>query len=135
MWSAAIYIKFETGFCSIVPFALEERSDVRVRYSIEVNGWYDIFARPLEQNKWTHYTITYNAKTEILSSYINGELIQDLENVPTNRFVKWIILGGDVFQKSFVGDICELKIYNEAKDSEYVKKLYDTYVSDDKFLY
>lgn len=135
MWSSAIYIKFETGFCSVVPFALDERSDVRVRYSIEVDGWYDIYARPLEENVWTHYAVTYNAKTEVLSSFINGERIQALENVPTNRFVKWIILGGDVFQKSFTGDICELKIYNEAKDLKYIGQLYNKYISDDKFLY
>lgn len=135
MWSAAIYIKFETGFCSIVPFALEERSDVRVRYSIEVNGWYDIYARPLVQNEWTQYAVTYNAKTEVLSSFINGKRIQELENVPTNRFVKWIILGGDVFQQSFVGDICEVRIYNEAKDAGYIDRLYNKYVSDDRFLY
>lgn len=135
LWTAAIYIKFETGFCSIVPFALDEKSDVRIRYSIEVNGWYDIYAEPLKKNEWSHYTVSYNAKTEVLTSFINGEKIQDLENVPTNRFVKWIILGGDVFQPSFVGDICEVRIYNEAKDCEYVRKLYDRYVSNARFLH
>ncbi len=133
-WGAAIYIKFETGFCAMIPLAREGKSDIRVRYSVEVNGWYDIFSKAVEENVWTHFAVTYDAKTEELSSFINGEKMKTLKDVPTNRFVKWIILGGDVFQPSFIGDICELKIYNEAKDYKYIKELYDNYVSDDRFL-
>ena len=43
------------------------------------------------------------------------EVVSVLENVPTNRYVKRIMLGGDVFQPSFVGRICEVELYNEAK--------------------
>ena len=56
-----------------------------------------------------------------------------MENVPTNRYVKWIILGGDVFQPSFHGNICELVIYNEAKDYDFVKALHRSYVEDKDF--
>lgn len=134
-WMSSIYIKFETGFCTIVPLAREGESTTRIRFSKEVGGWYDIFSKALEINVWTHYAATYDADTGLLCAYINGEKVGSLENIPTNRYVKWIILGGDVFQPSFVGDICEVKIYNEAKDSEYVKRLYNKYVSGDGFLY
>ena len=41
----------------------------------------------------------YNAKTENAVAFINGEVVGILQNVPTNRFVKRIMIGGDVFAK------------------------------------
>ena len=135
LWTSALYIKFENGFFTIVPLAREGELAFRLRFSKEINGWYDIYSKALEINVWSHYVVTYNADTGLLCAYINGEKMGSLENVPTDRFVKWIMLGGDVFKPSFVGDMCEIKIYNEAKDCEYVKRLYDKYVSDEGFLY
>lgn len=133
-WTAALYIKFESGFCGIIPLAWEGHSDFRIRDSKEINGWYDISGRQLLQDTWYHYVITYNAQTETAIVFINGEVVNIMENVPTNRYVKWIILGGDVFQPSFVGHLCELVIYNEPKDYNSVKELYDSYVQNDKFI-
>lgn len=133
-WVSAIYIKFESGFASILPLAFEGLSDFRIRDSKEVNGWYDVSGRPLTEDIWWHYTISYNAKTECATSFINGDVVGILENVPTNRYVKWIILGGDVFQPSFIGNICELVIYNEAKDHIFVKELHESYVNNPKFI-
>ena len=33
----------------------------------------------------------------------------------------------DAFQPSFNGNLCEVVIYNEVKDDEFVKQLYDSY--------
>lgn len=133
-WSAALYIKFESGFCGIIPLAWEGHSDFRIRDSKEINGWYDVSGRQLLQDTWYHYVITYNAQTETAVVFINGEVVNIMENVPTNRYVKWIILGGDVFQPSFVGHLCEFVIYNETKDYNFVKELYESYVQDEKFI-
>ena len=57
-----------------------------------------------------------------------------MENVPTNRYVKWIILGGDIYQPSFIGHLCELVIYNETKDYIFVQELYDSYIQDKDFI-
>lgn len=132
-WTAALYIKFETGFCGIIPSAWEGHSSCRIRDSKEVNGWYDLTALKLAENIWWHYVISYNAKTETATVFINGEVVHIMENVPTNRYVKWIILGGDVFQPSFHGNLCELVIYNEAKDYDFVKELHRSYVENEKF--
>lgn len=134
LWTSALYIKFETGFCTIVPSAWEGHSSFRIRDSKEVNGWYDASGCQLSDNVWWHYVITYNAKTETATAFINGEVVNILENVPTNRYVKSIMLGGDVFQPSFVGDLCELVIYNEAKDYDFVKDLHHSYVTKDNFI-
>jgi hypothetical protein len=133
-WSAAFYIKFESGFCGIIPSAWEGHSDFRIRDSKEVNGWYDLSALTLSEDAWWHLVITYNAKAEKALLYINGEVASLLDNVPTNRYVKWIILGGDVFQPSFTGNLCELVIYNEAKDYDFVKELHNSYIENEKFI-
>ncbi len=127
IWTSAVYLKFETGFLSVNPLATDNASIVRVRDSTEVHGWYDLPALALTENVWWHYVVSYNAKTETLSTYINGEASYQLEHVPTNFLVKWFLLGGDVFQPSFVGDMCELQIYNEPKDPDFVYKLHDSY--------
>jgi len=133
-WSAALYVKFETGFFGIVPLAWEGHSDFRIRDSKEVNGWYDVSGRQLLADTWYHYAITYNAQTETAVAFINGEVVNILENVPTNRYVKCIILGGDVFQPSFIGNICELVIYNETKDYDFIQDMYESYIHNEKFI-
>ncbi|MBO5227362.1 MAG: hypothetical protein J6B39_00030, partial [Lachnospiraceae bacterium] len=127
-WTSAMYVKFETGFFSIVPYAWDSVSDFRIRDSKEINGWYDISACPMLPNRWIHYVATYNAKTETAVAFVNGEVVGMLKDVPTNRFVKNIIIGGDVFQPSFEGSICELVIYNETKDFDFIAELHQSYV-------
>ncbi len=126
-WASALYVEFESGFCSILPLAWEGVSDFRIRDFKEVNGWYDLSACQLREHQWAHYVASYNAKTETAIAYINGQVVAIMEHVPTNRYVKGIILGGDVFQPSFIGNICELVIYNEAKDYDFVKQLHEDY--------
>ncbi len=133
-WTAALYVKYETGFCGIIPYAWEGHSDFRIRDSKEITGWYDLSGQPLCENTWWHYVATYNAKTETAIAFINGDPVFILEKVPTNRYVKRITLGGDVFQPSLIGDICELVIYNEAKDFDFVNDLHQSYVSRDDFI-
>ncbi|MBE5948393.1 MAG: EAL domain-containing protein [Lachnospiraceae bacterium] len=133
-WTAVFYVKFETGFCAIIPYAWDSVSDFRIRDSKEVNGWYDVSSAPLLPNRWVHYVATYNAKTESTVTFINGEVVGILQNVPTNRFAKSIIIGGDVFQPSFVGSICELVIYNEPKDFDFISELHQSYVQNPEFI-
>ncbi len=136
LWMAALYIKFESGFCSIMPLAWEEEfvADMRIRDSRQVSGWYDVKGGEVKQDEWTHWVISYDAKKEVMASYLNGVKVGELDNVTANRYVKWIILGGDVFQPSFVGNICELVIYNEARSEEYVKELHRMYVESEDFI-
>ena len=133
-WSSALYVKFESGFMGIVPLAFEGTSVCRIRDSRNVNGWYDVSACQLKPNMWYHYVMTYNAKTESIMVFLNGEPVGHLENVPANRFVNRIILGGDVFQPSFQGYICELVFYNEVKDYDFIKQLHWSYTENEKFV-
>ncbi|MCR5690605.1 MAG: hypothetical protein K6G62_00085, partial [Eubacterium sp.] len=106
----------------------------RIRDSREVTGWYDVPALHLYEKLWWHYCASYNARTETITSYINGEVVGIMENVPTNRYVRRIMVGGDVFQPSFVGSICEVAFYNEAKDHEFIADLHRSYTEREDFI-
>ena len=134
LWVSAFYAKFEGGFCSILPLAWEGVSDFRIRDYKDLNGWYDVSGGRLRENVWTHFVVSYNAKTETAFAFINGERVGALENVPTNRYVTKIILGGDVYQPSYIGNMCELVIYNEAKDYDFVKELHEYYVTREDYV-
>ncbi len=134
LWTAAFYIGFEKGFCGIIPLAWEGHSDFRIHDYREVNGWYDISGCQLQKDVWSHFVVTYNATTETATAFINGDVVDILENVPVNHFATEIMLGGDVFQPSFTGNICDLIIYNETKDYDFVRELHDSYRYDEKFI-
>ncbi len=133
-WSSIFYMKFETGFSSFSPIAWEGEADFRIRDSREVNGWYDSSVCVLSEDLWWHVVISYNAQTEMAVAFINGEPITRNGNVPANRFVKRIMLGGDVFQRSYIGALCEVLFYNEAKDYDFVKELHLNYINDPKYI-
>ena len=78
--------------------------------------------------------ISYNANTEIATFFVNGDVLAIIKEVPTNRYVKRIVLGGDVFQPSYIGDMCELVIYNEAKDYDFMQQLHESYITDERFV-
>lgn len=133
-WTAAIYIKFETGFCAMIPSNAEKQSDIRVRISSKLDGWYDVTLSELEEGKWSYYALSYDGNAEVLKAYLNGKEVGTLKGVPVNRYVMRIILGGDVFKESFKGNICELSIYNESKSDEFIHDLYESYINDEEFV-
>jgi len=133
-WSSALYLKFESGFLGIVPQAFEGMSTCRIRDSRNVTGWYDITACQLVEHTWYHYMVTYNARTKTAMVFINGEATGRMENIPVNRFVNRVMLGGDIFKPSFNGNICELVFFNEVKDYDFVKKFHWSYSTKENFI-
>ena len=132
-WACALYIRHDIGFATISPLAWEDASDFRIWNSIGTEGWYDVPTPTCKEDVWTHYSIVYNAKTEVMKAYVDGQLIGSLEKVPANRHAEQVVLGGDAFQPSYNGNLCELVIYNEVKDDAYIKQLYESYVEKEGF--
>ena len=132
-WTSAIYIKFETGFANFSPYAFDGQAALRIRDSREVNGWYDATTTALRLGMRWHVAMSYDAETEKATLFVNGEKVSETENIPANRFVKRIVLGGDIFQQSFVGDMCEVMFFNEVKSSEEIMKLYRSYTENPDF--
>lgn len=133
-WACALYIRHDIGFATISPLAWENLSDFRIWNAIGIEGWYDVPTPKFTEGVWTQYTIVYNSKAEIMKAYMNGQLLGQLEYVPTNRHVEQIVLGGDAFRPSFNGNLCELVIYDEVKDDAFVKQQYDAYVDREDFI-
>lgn len=127
-WACALYIRHDIGFATISPLSWEGKSNFRIWNSVGIDGWFDSPAPVCEENVWAHYTIVYDAKKEIMKTYINGCLINSLENVPTNRHAEQFVLGGDAFQPSYNGSICEMVVYNEVKSDKFIKELYESYL-------
>ena len=118
----------------IIPHAWEGHSTFRIRDSKNVNGWHDTAGCQFPVGVWVHTAAIYNAKTETTVFMINGDVLATSENVPTQRFVKRILFGGDVFQNSIKADICELKLYNDVKSPVEIKEMFEEYTSEPDFI-
>jgi len=134
-WTAVMYVKYEMGFLAIVPKAWDGTSDFRIRDSKEVTGWHDAQGCILWEGIWTHLSVTYNAKTETSSYYINGQLAGTATDVPSLRYAKRIYVGADVFQEAFEGNISELRIYSEAKSHKDIVDIFKSYTENKDFIY
>lgn len=134
-WSSILYFKHETGFVSLVPNAWEGHATFRIRDSKDVNGWHDAAGCQFYENLWIHTAIIYNAREENAIFMVNGEILATKDNVPTQRFVKRIFLGGDVFQRSLKMDICELQFYNDVKAPTEIKEMWEKYVTHPDFIH
>ncbi len=132
-WTATFYAKYETGFIAIVPYAWEAHSSFRLRDSKNVDGWHDTSGCNFPEKQWVHTAITYNSKTETTYFYVNGEILSHLHDIPTIRFCKRILLGGDAFQRSFTGNICEVKFFSQVLGPNEVKDMFKEYVNDPEF--
>lgn len=127
-WSSTFYVKYEGGFFSFSPLANHGTCAYRIRDSRDVDGWYDNLGTALEAGQWYHIAMTYSARAEESRLYIDGEKAASRRNVPAIRYPKRIILGGDVFQQSFQGNISELTIYFNAKSEKEIRDIYKAYL-------
>ncbi len=132
-WASVFYIRQNTGFVSIAPYVGDEMSIFRLWNSSGMDGWNDIYYSKIPENVWTHMALSYNAKENTLDAYVNGELIGHLDDVPTSRYVEEILIGGDNFKESYIGFVDEVMIYNEPKNSTFIKELYNSYIQEDNY--
>ncbi len=135
LWSAAIYVKYESGFFSFYPTAWEGHSSYRIRDARVINGFHDVSTATLPLNTWTHVAVTFNAKTEHANLYINGNLIAHNENMPILYFTTHVMLGGDIYQNSLQGSIADLVIFNQTKTPGEIEELYMETAGRDDFIY
>ncbi len=133
-WASMIFVKFETGFSAIVPNAWEMAATFRIRDYKNIQGWYDSGTYQFAKKKWIHVAATYNAKTEKAVFYRYGEPCSGFDDVPVQRFVRKIYLGGDIYKRSLESRICDLKLYNEVKSAEEIKEMYEMYINDPDFI-
>ncbi len=86
--------------------------------------------------RWTHIAITIDDITQTASCYINGELIQQLENNATvekinnaiaenkYNFRESLVVGGDSSEENynyFTGEISSISLYNDVRNADEIK--------------
>jgi len=127
-WGSFIYVKYENGYFTISMNAIDGKLTYRVRDIKEVEGWHDVVGDYLEMDVWTHITVSYDYVSEIAKLYVNGELVNTLDEVPTLSYPKLAYIGGDVYKDSIQGNIGELVVFGEVKTDLEVKELYENYL-------
>lgn len=126
-WGSFIYVKYENGYFTISMDAVDGKLTYRIRDIKEIEGWHDVTGEPIKKDTWTHITVSYDYASEVAKLYVNGELVNSLEEVPTLSYARVVYLGGDVYKDSLQGCISDLVIYGEVKTDQEVKELYEKY--------
>ncbi len=132
-WVSVLFIEFDNGFASLVPSAWEGTAVYRMKDDREVLGWYDTRCCSLPVNQWTYLTVTYDARSEICRLYFNGRQAAVLEHIPPLRITKQIMLGGDKYQPSFRGYVCELMISDRVASEAEAESMYRGYLEQQGF--
>lgn len=127
VWTSVFYIRYASGLLSIAPRTDNDRMVFRWWNSSDTRIWRDIYGPKLKKNLWMHIFFTFDGRKNIMRGYLDGELVGEIEDVPGNRYVEEIMVGGDNFMPSFKGNVDEVIIYNETKSEEFVKALYHKY--------
>lgn len=128
VWTSVFYIRYAGGLFSIAPRTDNDLMVFRWWNSSDVRVWRDIYGPKLQKNLWMHLFFTFDAKNNIMRAYLDGKLVGEMDDVPSNRYVEEIIVGGDNFMQSFKGNVDEVIIYNQAKSDEFAKELYKKYL-------
>lgn len=126
-WTSVFYVRYAGGLLSIAPKTDNGRMIYRWWNSTDPLGWRDIYGPKLPKNIWMHIFFAFDSNKNTMIAYLDGEKMGQLENVPGNRYVEEIMVGGDNFMQSFKGNVDEVIIYNEAKDDEFARELYQKY--------
>ncbi len=127
-WSAAIFAEYENGFFQFCPLSDDNESCFRIRDRRVLDGWFDSVSKPLEEDCWYHIVVMYDRMAGRGMLYINGELAGSCEDVEALYFLKRILVGGDIYKRSFEGDICEVIFYDRNISEEDIKKLHKQYL-------
>lgn len=115
MWSSLVFLNFENGFASLIPYAVDFMPDMRIKLTNEdENVWHDTGATMQIDDDWHFYAITYNAQTRIGIFYIDDKIAGFMENVPMLVDIQSIVVGGDIYAKSFEGSVSRVTFYNQS---------------------
>lgn len=115
MWTSIVYMGFENGFNSIMPFAGDLKPDFRIKLNTEdADIWHDTGSVVSIGSEWHYFAATYNAQTNVSILYIDDKIAGYQENVHMLSGLNRILVGGDIYAKSVDGKIAEFKIYNQS---------------------
>ncbi len=132
-WSSAVYIRYEGGFTSFVPYTNADDGISVFRISVDDEGFFDTSSRAIRVNEWSHLCFAYDAASGSVRYYINGRRAHFHTNMPLQIGCRQVLLGGDPFQQSYIGELSSLCIYSYALSDGEVNTLYRNYLEEDGF--
>ena len=133
-WSSVLYVRYNNGFMSLVPYSPDRSSVYRVHQDDFVNHFHDILVRMVQRNKWSFLCVTYDASTGVARLYLNGRLAGDAEDIPQLPACKEILLGGDPFQQSYCGYVSGLIFCDSVMTETEIRDLYHDFCKDPGFV-
>lgn len=125
IWTSIFYIEFENVFISLMPNGWNERIVLRLKDKEKIAGYYDITNNIPIETQWVNVVATFNEKRKIMSLYVNGMHSGSIEIEKNPLILKRVILGGDIFQRSFQGFIGEFLVYNKTLNIFEIENIYN----------
>ncbi len=139
IWTSLLYADFENVFFSMMPMGWNSKALFRMRDKdiVGLDAFVDILSVEEIGKEWTHVSIVYNAENNLCVIYVDGK---QGEKKPVSRaplILNRFIVGGDIYQKSYIGYLGALEIYNQALTVDDIENIYNmqkrdygTYTSD-----
>ena len=127
LWTSAIYTRFENGFTSIMPRGWEMKGVFRIKAD-DTEIWHDAGGNDTVMPGWNHIVATLDAANCISQLYINGQKSALCDYTPDLYVARRVMIGGDVYQPSFVGKIADVRFYNATLTAADVEELYNSVV-------
>lgn len=132
-WGSVVFVSYLGGFASVVPFAGEGISIFRIYEEGDLNGWHDVLCHSSDLNKWTFITVTYDAFSGSSRYYIDGKKAGYQIDVPVMYSSRQVIVGGDLFQRSYTGSVSAFMVFDHAKTEEEIEELYNSFLDEPGF--
>ncbi len=110
-WSSLLYIMYDNGFMSFMPYAWTGISMYRIKDDMEEDGWNDALGT-MSNMEWHTAVLTYSHKNEMSRFYMDGKDSGFRDKVLTLVSPRRLIIGGDVYAHSCEGYIAELRFYD-----------------------
>ena len=128
-WTSVFYVGLESGFLTINPKAWSKISIVRVHDERSQIEWFDSGNTLFPIGEWVYVTVTFSARYGILRFFMNGKQVAFKENIPGMSSLRSIYVGGDVYQESYKGSICDLTITDQILTAKDIADNYHKYRS------
>lgn len=123
-WTSLLYVSYEDGFMSFMPYAWSGLSMYRIKGDIRDDVWYDSIGNKIDK-EWHTVVITYNHKSSIAKLYTDGKFVAIRDNVILLDRPKRLVLGGDIYADSFEGFVDSLTFYDYVLDQKEIEKMYE----------
>ena len=122
-WTSLFYIMYENGFMSYMPFAWNGLCIYRMKDDLEENGWFDVVGNKID-NGWHTAILTFNHKSSVIMLYVDGRMMGLKDNVFHPAETRRVVLGGDIYAKSFIGAVDYIEFYNYILSQRDVEKMF-----------